>query len=117
MSNEHPLIIAFYLDRDMLTQPQLIQPFVESVDHMIETKKLNMVTFFLPCADGESERVECLNPVIMQPAELDRITKLIDDIEKNFSIGADIEIPEDQNIEILGEPCTCGSNPNGQCKC
>jgi hypothetical protein len=39
MNMENPTIIVFYLDRDMLTEPEIINPFVESINQMIEHKK------------------------------------------------------------------------------
>jgi hypothetical protein len=59
---ENPTIIVFYLDRDMLTEPEIINPFVESINQMIEHKKATMIALFLPCGEGDSERVGMHQP-------------------------------------------------------
>ena len=112
--NETPLILAFYIDREMLMDMRLINPFIESVNHMIEEKKANIMAFFLPCDDG-NERIEALNPVGLKEPDMDRINKLIKDIETNFSIGAKMDVPNEE-IELNNKECVCG-NSNGNCQC
>ncbi len=95
-NTEHPLVLVFYLDRELMRTPEIIGAFSESVNNMIAAKKLNMVCFFMP-TDGE-ERIECINPVLTTPDEKEKINNLIKEIEKNFSIGDDMQnIP---NIDI-----------------
>lgn len=89
---QHPLIIVFYLDREMMANQQIINTFVESINHMISVKKLNALAFFLP-TEGE-ERVECINPVIASKDEMDKIGKIIDDIKSTFDIG---KLPPENN--------------------
>lgn len=81
----HPLVLVFYLDREIMRQQEIIQPFAESINQMINIKQLNALALFLP-TDTE-ERVECINPVIASEEQINNITKLISEIEKNFSIG------------------------------
>ncbi len=107
---ENPLVLVFYIDREMITDTQLINPFVESVNHMIETKGANMMAFFLP-TDGE-ERIECLNPKLIQEPEMEKITQMISDIKEAFSVGVDIDVP-DEEITLDEDPCGCGGN----CEC
>ena len=85
---QHPLVLVFYLDSEMMQNKELVAPFAESINQMILTKELNMLALFLP-TDTE-ERVECINPVIATEEQMKNITKLIKDIEKNFSIGGKI---------------------------
>ena len=87
-TKQHPLVLVFYLDREMMQNQEIIKAFAESVNEMISVKKLNALAFFLP-TDGE-ERVECINPVIAPKEEMERITKIIDDIQNKFDIGKDI---------------------------
>jgi hypothetical protein len=89
---QHPLIIVFYLDREMMQNQQITNTFTESINHMINVKKLNMLAFFLP-TDGE-ERVECINPVIASKDEMDKIGKIIEDIKNTFDIG---KLPPENN--------------------
>lgn len=111
MENNHPLILVFYLDAEMMQNPQIIQPFAESVNYMIEQKNANMMAFFLPTT-GE-ERVECINPVMLSEPDMEKVQKMIKEIQEQFSVGVDIEIPEDVIDQEKNEPCECGGN----CKC
>jgi hypothetical protein len=110
MENTHPLIIVFYLDEEMMKVPEIIRPFAESINYMIEQKKANVMAFFLPTKD--KERVECINPVQLSETDMEPINKLIKEIQEQFSVGVEIDIPEIEN-ETTNEPCECGGN----CKC
>ncbi len=109
--DNHPLVLVFYIDRDTMTRAELIKPFVESVNFMIEAKGANVLAFFLP-TDGE-ERIACLNPNILSDLEMVDVTKLIDDIKQNFSIGSEINVPETE-ITPDTKDCTCNG---GECNC
>jgi hypothetical protein len=91
-TKQHPLVLVFYLDREMMGNDEIVKQFSESINQMIIIKKLNALAFFLP-TDGE-ERIECINPLIAPKEEMDRITKIIDDIKNQFDIGKDIFPPE-----------------------
>lgn len=88
-NKEYPLIVVFYLDRDMMSNPEIIKPFAESVNVLIEQKKANMMAFFLP-TDGE-ERVELLNPKVIEPIEMDRINNIVNDLIKHFDMNDKIK--------------------------
>ncbi len=113
--NETPLILVFYIDREMIGDMRLMNPFIDSVNHMIESKNANIMAFFLPCDDG-NERIEAINPVGLKEPDIDKINQLIKDIEKSFSIGATVDVP-DEEIEIENKECVCGNSPNGNCQC
>jgi hypothetical protein len=110
MENNHPLILVFYLDAEMMRNPQIIQPFAESVNYMIEQKNANMMAFFLPTT-GE-ERLECINPVMLSEPDMVKVEQMIKDIQEQFSVGVDMDI-QDEEIEVENKPCECGGN----CKC
>jgi len=80
-----PLLIVFYLDREMMSNPDIIQPFAESVNQAITQREANAMAFFIP-TDGE-ERIECINPIQVEETEMERINGIIGDIVKNFDIG------------------------------
>ena len=44
-TKQHPLVIVFYLDREMMKQKEILQPFASSVNHLINQKKLNAIAF------------------------------------------------------------------------
>lgn len=88
-TNQHPLVLVFYLDRGMMQNPEILKPFAESINHMINYKNMNAIALFMP-TDGE-ERVECLNPVVVPKLEMDKINKMIEDISKQFGVGDDFD--------------------------
>lgn len=83
--NEHPLILVFYLNREMMTNGDIIRAFADSVNNAIAEREANCMAFFLPT--DEQERIECLNPVTMQETDIERINKIINDLTKSFDIG------------------------------
>jgi len=97
-TKQHPLVIVFYLDREMMKQTEILQPFASSVNQMIIQKKLNAIAFFLP-TDGE-ERVECINPVIVPKDEMEKIEKILTDIKTQFAVNETFENIPDEDIEI-----------------
>jgi len=103
---EIPLILVFYIDTEMMQNPRMIQPFVESVNHMIEKKNANIMAFFVP-TKGE-DRIECLNPTTLEKPELAKINQMVEDIKNSFSIGVDISLPDEEII--TDSPCKCGGN-------
>ena len=130
MKENYPLIIVFYLDAEMMKVKEIIQPFADSVNTMLAHKNANAMAFFIP-TKGE-ERVECINPSIIAEADMAKINAMVEDIKKNFAIGEEINVDDedidmtDEEIveeiakiaEILNEkPCDCGNNPDGKCKC
>lgn len=92
-NDNHPLILVFYLDRDMMNNPQIVQPFAESVNNILAQKDANAIAFFLPT--DENERIECINPKVIEPVEMDRINKIVEDLTKNFDMG-----PKNDNEDI-----------------
>lgn len=107
---QYPLIIVFYLDAEMMKVQEIIQPFVESINYMLEVKNSNALAFFIPTT-GE-ERVECINPTVVAEADMEKINLMVEDIKKNFSINANIDI-EDETI-TPDTDCTCNG---GECNC
>ena len=91
--NEHPLILVFYLDRDMMNNPQIIQPFADSVNNILAQKDANAMAFFLPTDD--KERIECINPKQVEPAEMDRINTIVADLVENFDMGNNLNEEEE----------------------
>ncbi len=85
MKKEHPLILVFYLDREVMTNKEIIIPFTESVDNLIKKKDLNILVFFMP-TDGD-EKIECLNPKLLSESQMTNVDKIIQDLSKNFDVG------------------------------
>jgi hypothetical protein len=102
-----PLILVFYLDRELMQNRDIIQPFADSVNEAIAKRRANAMAFFLP-TDGE-ERVECINPIMVKETDMEEINTMVQDIKKAFSIGDDIfrdvgfESSNDENNKQDGE--------------
>ena len=79
-----PLVLVFYLDRELLKNEQIATEFTNSVDTMIKKRDYNVMAFFLP-TDGE-ERIECLNPVEMKEDDTVRVNKILDEISTAFDV-------------------------------
>lgn len=93
---QHPLILVFYLDRELMKNQEIMKPFASSVNQIIKVKDMNAVAFFI--ATDREERIECINPAIVPEEEMDKISRMVDDISKQFGMG-DILDPFEQNDE------------------
>lgn len=102
-NKEFPLILVFYLEASLMAEPKIIQPFVQQVNKTLEGK--NMMAFFLRCAEGDKERIETLNPKLIEPLEMEKINKIVEDIKKQFDIAQGADDFKDENTE-----CSCGNN-------
>ena len=93
----NPLILVFYLDRELMGNAEIIQPFSESINDTLAMKDANAMAFFIPTDD--TERIECINPRVTDSSTQIKINALIEDITKNFEIGVnenDIEIKNEE---------------------
>ncbi|MEN6292403.1 MAG: hypothetical protein ABFD07_10385 [Methanobacterium sp.] len=68
-----------------MMQGEIIRAFADSVNNAIAQREANCMAFFLP-TDGE-ERIECINPVMMHDADMEKVNQIIQDLAKNFDIG------------------------------
>lgn len=87
MEKGYPMILAFYIDRETITNGEVIKIFSDQVNKVLAEREANAIAFFLPTSNGESERIECVNPIQVEPAKMDKINKIIKDIQNNFDIG------------------------------
>ena len=85
----NPLIIVFYVEREYMRNTTMMTDYVEDINNKLVNK--NTIAFFLP-TDGES-RIECINPVIIKEADMEKINAIIEDIKTNFSVAAEMELP------------------------
>ena len=103
MEKGYPMILAFYIDRETITNGQVIKIFSDQVNKVLAEREANAIAFFLPTSNGESERIECVNPIQVEPAKMGEINKIIQDIQNNFDIGngADEDIDNsDNNVNL-----------------
>ena len=81
MEKGYPMILAFYIDRETITNGQVIKIFSDQVNKVLAEREANAIAFFLPTSNGESERIECVNPIQVEPAKMGEINKIIQDIK------------------------------------
>jgi len=89
MSEQTNPVLVFYLDRELMAQQDIIRPYMDSIQGVLAEKESNMIAVFLP-TDGD-ERLECVNPVLYEKGDMDKLNAIIEDIKTNFDIeqGAD----------------------------
>jgi hypothetical protein len=92
--SQHPLILVFYLSREMMQNKDIIIPFSESINHTLAIKNANAIALFIPTDDVE--RVECLNPVVMDKKTNEEVQTIIGDIKKSFDIGQEVDEATDE---------------------
>jgi hypothetical protein len=79
-----PLLLVFYMDRQLM-QSEVMGQIASSINDAISLREANAMAFFVP-TDGE-ERIECINPIQVEPADMEKINKIVEDLIKNFDIG------------------------------
>ena len=77
-----PLILVFYIDREMLMQPDFREAYLKNVNDAIEQRDSNIITFFLP-TDGE-DRIDCINPMTIDDVDHADVAQLVNDLRKDF---------------------------------
>jgi hypothetical protein len=68
----------------MFERKEIISDMAKSVEALINSRNYHCMSFFLP-TDGE-ERVECINPVLLDGEKYKEVDKLIEDLKNNFSV-------------------------------
>jgi hypothetical protein len=82
--SKYPLVLVFYLCRELLQNEQIATEFTDSVDLMIKKKGYNVMAFFLP-TDGE-ERIECINPIQLQETDMEHVNTVLSELTKAFDM-------------------------------
>jgi len=83
-----PLILVFYLDKNLFSNREMIATYGENVSQYLENKGDDVRLFFLP-TEGE-ENITCINPVYIDEQEdFDRLQDLIEDLTNKFQIGVE----------------------------
>jgi hypothetical protein len=84
MNINEPMIFAFYLDRSIFSSPEIIGHFSESVNTVFMQKHFNAIAFFFPTDD--EERIECINPKLVDEEEYQQVRKTLEECQKLFDI-------------------------------
>lgn len=83
-----PIILVFYIYRDVLSQKELREKYFESIKKYFDEMRMKTALFFLP-TDTE-ERIECINPRFIEDQnEIEKLKKVLSTAEKLFSIDVE----------------------------
>ena len=83
-----PLILVFYLQRDLFTNREMIATYGENVKQYLENRGDDVRLFFLPTE--EQEKIVCVNPVYIEDQnEFDKLNDLIEDLTNKFQVGVE----------------------------
>ena len=102
MEKGYPLIIVFYLDREMMANHEILNAITTQVNNAILTREANAIAFFLPTDDGE--RIECINPTIIKEADMEKINQMVEEIATNFDVGQGADDGKDDEANIIDIP-------------
>lgn len=81
-----PLILVFYLQKDLFINRDMITTYGENVKQYLENRGDDVRLFFLPTE--EQEKIVCINPVyIEEQNEFDKLNNLIEDLSTKFHVG------------------------------
>ena len=86
LSEQYPIILCFYLDREFLMNSEIFEAYYRGINHVITAKNANILAFFMPC-DGSNERIECINPIYVSEQDMEKINTIIKHLTKQFQIG------------------------------
>jgi len=89
-TEKEPIILVFYIYRDVLANRELREQYFESVKKYFDEMKMKTAIFFLP-TDTE-ERIECINPRFIEDQnEVDKLKRVLESTEKLFAIDTEKE--------------------------
>jgi len=94
----YPLMLVFYMDRELLAS-EVMGQIAMSINDAIAEREANAMAFFVP-TDGE-ERIECINPVQVAEAEMKKINSIVKDLTKNFDIGQGADKGKDNEVNDI----------------
>ncbi len=90
LKSEEPLILVFYLDKQLFSNRDMIANYGESVKAYFDTQNDNVRLFFIPT--NSHERIECINPVYIENKDdYDRMMSMVDQLSQMFQVGVDNE--------------------------
>jgi len=83
-----PLILVFYLQKDLFTNREMIATYGENVKQYLENRGDDVRLFFLPTE--EQEKIVCVNPVYIEDQnEFDKLNDLIEGLTNKFQVGVE----------------------------
>jgi hypothetical protein len=106
MTQEYgPLILVFYIFRDVLSNPEIRNQYAKSVEEYFNKKGDDVRIFFIP-TDTE-ERLECVNPKFIDDKNTyDKLVKDLEEVKIKFDVGVDNgfnDLTDEDLVEIKKE--------------
>lgn len=97
-----PLILVFYIFRDVLSNPEIREQYSKSVEEYFNHKGDDVRIFFIP-TDTE-ERLECVNPKFIDDKNTyDQLVKDLEEVKLKFDIGIDNGFNDITDLDIIGD--------------
>lgn len=78
---DYPLVLVFYINVDM--PPEIRTVFIENTQSAINNDEDNNIIAFFAPTTGE-DRIECVNPKLINGSEHEDIVKTLDDLRDKF---------------------------------
>jgi hypothetical protein len=98
ISKEDPLILVFYLDKQLFSNREMVAAYGESVKKYFDEQNDNVRLFFMPTTT--EERIECINPVyIDNKDDHNKLLRLVDEVSQLFQVGVDNEVLNEDEDE------------------
>lgn len=79
-----PLVLVYYASEDTRSDTKVLGAVMKSIGEYIELRKWNI--FFITIPTSGDDRLECLNPAIMDDTQKEETNKIISDIKRGFDI-------------------------------
>lgn len=97
-----PLILVFYIFRDVLSNEKIREQYSKSVEEYFNHKGDDVRIFFIP-TDTE-ERLECVNPKFIDDKNTyEQLVKDLEEVKLKFDIGVDNGFNDITDLDIIGD--------------
>jgi hypothetical protein len=97
-----PLILVFYIFRDVLSNPEIREQYSKSVEEYFNHKGDDVRIFFIP-TDTE-ERLECVNPKFIEDKNTyEQLVKDLEEVKLKFDVGVDNGFNDITDLDIIGD--------------
>lgn len=97
-----PLILVFYIFRDVLSNPEIREQYSKSVEEYFNHKGDDVRIFFIP-TDTE-ERLECVNPKFIDDKNTyEQLVKDLEEVKLKFDVGVDNGFNDITDLDIIGD--------------
>lgn len=82
---QQPLILVFYLDRQLFETPEIVEEMYKTINHQFTELGVFAIPYVLPTDD--TVRIECLNPVTVSEPDMEKIKGMLDKLQKQLDMN------------------------------